>query len=141
LRDIQLLFFLRWPSASSNNDAIFSQKHKGNLCPFKKHFYQTVQSLQSTFPNNSNGMICAVLNTTSIFFVSPTLSGVAWIFVRWRVSNSKCQRWIHVSNHIKKWISFYFCNVIALLCRKMLFFYDSYSLSSSFSSRSMENYI
>lgn len=33
-----------------------TQNNKANLCPFKKHFYQTVRSIQST----SNGLICGV---------------------------------------------------------------------------------
>lgn len=105
----------------SNNDAIFpNNRHeiKGNLCPFTKHFYQTVHSTQSALSNNSNGMICgAKYNIKSFPFT---------LFVRLflnQIANSKCQRWIHVSNHLmmKKWISF-FSAMSLIFCVEIVFF-------------------
>lgn len=105
----QLLSFHHWPSAfASNNDAIF-YKHRT--------IKQISALLKSTF-------IKLCVQYKALLMAWYVVLNTTWNCCCWIVcveSNSKCQRWIHVSNRIKKWISFHFCNVIALLCRNCVF--------------------
>lgn len=127
LRDNSCCVF-HWPSALHPLQQwcnIFQTiaKNESKSLPYWKCFYQTVHSTQSTLPTILMAMICGVKYNIKFSFF-----WCCWIVERAVFeSNSKCQRWIHVSNHMKKkWINF-FCNVIALLCRNCIF-YDSYSL-------------
>lgn len=110
--------FLAWPSAqwcnifqkSNSQKQEQEREQKREITgPFKKHFYQTVHFIN----NNSNGMIWGAKHNIK----------VAELVCN--ESNSKCQRWIHVSNHLQKkseLVFFNFCNVIALLCWNCVFY-------------------